>query len=423
MRSGWNMISELIMNKLEIIDESKLKTLFKVVKWIDDKRWENYENYNFISVKEDIKLNNSEYILLHWILYIMDRQMPFMKIWDNGGKVFSKIIDDYSTNKERSVENILEDYYKEKNDIKGKYQFIINSDEKFISRFITSDIQNIRKTLTILNEKYERSIVKFIVDVVSRFETNEDLLVRVACALNMLTYRGSNEKNADIAKNDNIKKTIEMLTNDKQFNKELASFKKQTTTNKKRLWCALRDYNKGYFSDVFKNAVEELNVEPERKDELKSKWDSIELYDLELPGDVWNTKDTFVENIMEGKLNIGNDSIPKNWKFPKILRIAYDTLYDTLKENEKRDWEYYPEQFDFTFNFVPRMCDNKECSICLFGKNKKNIESICINNKEKYCTVLLASCGYKVKCDPGSCPIVNEDTIGLCKAPFKRNNV
>ncbi|MGB9748115.1 MAG: hypothetical protein ACPLXM_14410, partial [Bacteroidales bacterium] len=57
-------------------------------------------------------------------------------------------------------------------------------------------------------------------------------------------------------------------------------------------------------------------------------------------------------------------------------------LYDQLKENEAL-YDFYPEQFDVTFDFVPRMCNKKLCDVCPFGNN--GIEYTCIPAKDKYC--------------------------------------
>ena len=83
----------------------------------------------------------------------------------------------------------------------------------------------------------------------------------------------------------------------------------------------------------------------------------------------------------------------------RALRIAYD-------ENDINDG--YPEQFDITFDFVPRMCEKANCDICLFAEENKKEESkalnknhfmkYCIKTDDKICPVLLRCCGYSTLC-------------------------
>ena len=82
--------------------------------------------------------------------------------------------------------------------------------------------------------------------------------------------------------------------------------------------------------------------------------------------------------------------------FNKLLRQIY---------NKENIVEGYPEQFDVTFDFVPRMCDRNNCDICPFN-TKNKIKNICVKDSNKYCTVALVSCNYKCKCDPKGCELL-----------------
>ena len=70
----------------------------------------------------------------------------------------------------------------------------------------------------------------------------------------------------------------------------------------------------------------------------------------------------------------------------------------------------YPEQFDVTFDFVPRMCEKNNCDICPFNLTNKNnnIDKICVNDKSKYCTVAQICCNYKCMCKPNECTILKK---------------
>ena len=87
-------------------------------------------------------------------------------------------------------------------------------------------------------------------------------------------------------------------------------------------------------------------------------------------------------------------------------------LYDQLEGNKDLD-DFYPEQFDITFDFVPRMCDKILCNVCPFGKD--GVEHTCIPTKDKYCPVALFSCGYTAICSEENCILKDGSSKGICK--------
>jgi len=52
------------------------------------------------------------------------------------------------------------------------------------------------------------------------------------------------------------KDVLAIMNNESLFERELIRFKQMTTEGKKRLWCCLRDYTLGSFSDIFVRAIE-----------------------------------------------------------------------------------------------------------------------------------------------------------------------
>ncbi len=70
----------------------------------------------------------------------------------------------------------------------------------------------------------------------------------------------------------------------------------------------------------------------------------------------------------------------------------------------------YPEQFDITFDFVPRMCDLNNCDLCpIYRINNKenNFNRICLKNEKLYRPVILVGCNYKNNCKGNdNCKIV-----------------
>jgi len=215
--------------------------------------------------------------------------------------------------------------------------------------------------------------------------------MKVACVLHLLSYTLKNKK-------ENSNEILEILKDEGKFNKKFEEFKRTSTERKKRLWCCIRDYKKGLYNRIFNEAIKE--VVP-GDDKLLKTWNNLPMDQIELPGDVWNNSPLFRDNLLANVLDFSNT--PKSWKMPKIIREVY-------KKEEVQG--FYPEQFDVTFDFVPRMCNKKLCDVCLFGKN--GAESICIPTKDKYCPVVLVSCGYRAKCKKENCPVKEGISKGIC---------
>jgi len=382
---------------LKIKDKDSFIKICKVISWLDDRRWNTEDNYNFINFfRED--LLNSEKILTHWICYITDRQMPLKLVWDKGGHVFSELVYEYKRSK-LLPQQIIEKYYEKYSDKdKKRFRFKSSDNTTFASRYITDDYQNILNTLEVLNY-YERNIIKFILNIIKRFKDREDLLIRIACRLHLLTYQLGGKK-------ANSKETLWILNDEREFEKKVEYFKKNSTSGKKRLWCCIRDYKKGLYHKVFSEAIREVTGREASK--FISIWDNLPMEQIELPGDVWNNSPLFRDNLFAKILDI--DSIPKTWGMPEIIRDIYKQLKSSGEINN-----FYPEQFDITFDFVPRMCNKKLCNVCPFGKN--GVELICIPSKDKYCPVALLSCGYIAKCvgEEGDCILKEGLGKGICK--------
>lgn len=384
---------------LKIKEKDSFIKICKVISWLDDRRWNTEDNYNFINFfRED--LSNYEKILTHWICYITDRQMRFEAVWDKGGYVFSELIYEYKRSKllPRQILNTHYEKYKD-NKSKEKFRFKSSDNRTFASRYITNDYHNILNTLEVLNH-YERNIINFIVDIIKRFKNREDLLIRIACSLHLLTYQLDGKK-------ANSKETLRVLNDKREFEKKVENFKKNSTSGKKRLWCCIRDYKKGLYHKVFSEAIREVTGREASK--FISIWDNLPMEQVELPGDVWNNSPLFKNNLFDKILDI--DSIPKTWGMPEIIRDIYKQLKYSGEIND-----FYPEQFDITFDFVPRMCSNKLCNVCPFGQ--KGVALVCIPSEDKYCPVALLSCGYTAKCvgkEEEGCILKEGIGKGICK--------
>jgi hypothetical protein len=195
--------------------------------------------------------------------------------------------------------------------------------------------------------------------------------------------------------------------------------KNEKLFEEKRIWCSFRDFLKNdEFKNIFKTNISQLNDLLFENDEAK---DSI-LKCFELPGDLWNNRNVFWEclDFLESrkKNDIYEKYIFDDNKSIKPAKILRDTIDQYYCQNDDQK-VFYPEQFDFTFDFVSRMCESNNCDICPFGKllykeKGTNLNMLCIENKEKYCPIVSTACNYKFKCK-GECKVseilVNEHKI------------
>jgi len=385
-----------ILNKE--LDKELLRENLRIISWLDRKRWckENQkkeEKRVFKSI--DKNLSNSEKILVHWLCYITDRQMRAMRIWDLGGAVFSDWVRNYCEQK-ISAKELIEKCFKEYDKNKGKFK-TFNSELEFSSRFPRVDKEHIFQTLKILEsfevelagKKFTRNLVAFILHFI---KDKEDCLRKVACALYLLTYK------LDDGKKANPQEILEILNDNNKFSKEVQKFKKKATEGKKRLWAALRDYKKGLFAEIFKKAIREII--PNRAENFIKTWEDLPLDLLELPGDRWNSDSRFIRCVL-GLEKSTKETI-------NLEKLNVSELIREIYKNEEYHKEFkkigfYPEQFDVSFDFARKMCEERLCHICLFNSRAK---SICVPNKE-YCTVALITCGYLAPCDQENC-IINK---------------
>ena len=398
---------------------NKLEKIFEIVSFYDDCRWSSCtDNYNMINFYSDSDgLDSDTKLLTHWLCYITNRQMPFERIFDVGGYVFSELVWKYKNktsinellnptdnksfvkkeNKDKYCfvgtkvpnERILEDYPKETKD----------DPVKFKPRFLPSDYLSILFTLHTL-EKFNNSLSSYIATAYNRFKNGEDLIQKILFSLYLLTYQNIGQhKYEDIEKwdknseeaNKRRNRILNYLSNsesvDNEFTDEFNKFQDNTRYHLKRAWCSLRDFLKSpEFNPYFRDALRQWMPD----DDIELLCDKNLWNQLELPGDVWNNNPKFQRCVFDGvreneKLN----------EFNKFLRNYYESS-KKLKAGTSS-----PEQFDITFDFVPRMCEKNNCDICPIGRlsNKgKDFEKICLDNQSKFCPVSLVGCGYKMKC-------------------------
>lgn len=430
-----------------ISDDDRIKDIFEKIKWLDNNRWDSEVNNDELMNVSSDDLNNAEKVLTHFLCYISDRGMPFSQIWKKGAFVYSDIVHAYTEGKNtesifkpdlslniedpNSINNSLSfvrEYILKKGKKDGgtnehkKYEFISkcrvpknnllikNKDYKendyvtFLPRYYPSDYKAIMQTLMIL-EEFDKNIIKFISHIIDTKLKDEHLIKRIAYAFYLLAYynigqhKGIDYDLISTRVQDNKEFVMELLYNDSKFEVEFQKFAKSNRIfTLKRVWCALRDYIK---FDEFRNYITE-GFKDIRADECIAIWLSLDKSKLELPGDVWNNNSKFRSCLFSDVNYVTKEELDSaNFNSSFFMRQLYDHFKTSIDEA-------YPEMFDVTFDFIPRMCENGMCDFCIFSENNK-IADLCIMDSSKYCPLLMISCGYINKCSPDECVILRDN--------------
>lgn len=408
-----------------------LSNIFTITSFFDSARWSSQDNYNLINFVSD-NLTNDDKLLTHWLCYIADRQMGFERIWDVAGFIFSdavnsirleknlSLLDPSAPNKSFFVKSSefaqsidsSDDVAKEsegylfvgrhkvgENSILLDYGFSHDTYPHFLSRYYPSDYKAMLFTLIILKD-FNFSIVEYLLPILNRNISKKPLIPRLLFSLYLLTYYdigqpSKKDINFKVWFDEGTKRrdyVLGIINEELSFEKMFSSFSKNAIYKQKRAWCSLRDFFKSpQFNSYFFSSLKEHGFK-----HLDLLCDCELLKQFELPGDVWNNNSKFRNCILEGTSYKGHSSE----SFNKLLRKIF------IAENISTG---YPEQFDITFDFVPRMCNKWNCDFCPYGKDVGqglNLDKICNMNTAKYCPVILACCGYKRFCDPEKCELV-----------------
>ena len=403
--------------EITVKDEDKLIELFRVISWLDEKRWKPGSNPGafdvFIKTIED--LQPAQQILAHWLIYITNRGKDAVTLWENNSPAIKELVEKYegcSTARDVSIlcKERLFKYDKKKEEWKLAIQAY------------PADVKSIWRTLVILlDESYQKNIIRFMTEKLSEWGT-ENFCSKVAFRLYLLSYSDIGNPNKEKVKellnggkrdegelNTKMEEAKAILKNSNTFKDEYEKWFGSDQRWRKRLWAALRDYKKHQeLARIFTVGIEE---------ETKRKFweENFRKEQLELPGDTWNNKPSFRENIFIELIelkDIPNYEKPKNLWMSRVVR----QLYDRLKELDEDVSGFYPEQFDVTFDFVSRMCEKRLCDFCPFSeKGMKSISKICNPSKDKYCPVALFTCGYFAECEEKGCAIKDGVGKGICQ--------
>lgn len=400
-----------------------LTQAFQVMDFLDGCRWaeqtgrENEEpliNYAHSDMREDEKL------LTHWLLYITDRQMDFRLVWDVGGFVFSDLVHRY-TQEGLGVLRIGEEgaFFAEAEG--GGYAFrsretapegnrrlalhgkgAAGSPVRFTSRYYPIDYTSMYFTLYTLEDSFDRSLVEFLARILRKASAcagcgDRERIWALAYGLYKLTYGArqvsagelkswERDRGAEVARARTEEIDGWLAKCPEAFWKEVAGFYRgDTRYTAKRVWCSLRDFIKSpEFSCALRAAIgDKIDAEI-----LEGLFADESRQALELPGDVWNNNSTFRGCLFGSVQTLREEKMTLN----RFLRERFDS-------DEAIRRAGCPEQFDVTFDFVPRMCDQQNCDLCLFNSDNR-LSSVCTGQAQKLCPVALFSCGYRYIC-PG----------------------
>lgn len=371
--------------------EETLIEIFKVISWLDDKRWNQVERPDIFAEKviKAKELQPAQKILIHWLIYITNRGKQADILWEKNTPKIKELVARYfadSLLEKEEVKELCEKHEKENK----------------IGAF-PADLESIKRTLILLLE-YDKDIIGFITRKLPEWKKKypEKFCARIAFSLYLLSYKnvGSFAKSEKWRrkKQDELNKEMEdvkdTLSDNDKFEKQFERWYGQRWH--KRIWAALRDYKKFIsLKDIFINGVtDQTNKKIWKKDFNKQ---------LELPGDIWNVR--FFENCIRP---IAEKMGIRGRKAPEVVRNLWEKIRSKCPES-------YPEQFDISFDFAPRMCEKNLCAICPFGSN--GVKLICIPTEDKYCPVALTCCGYVVKCSDKQNKCLLEEGIGkgTCK--------
>jgi len=372
----------------------------EVIAWLDSARW-SPENQTAIIWGPVNLPSPSQSLLVHWLTYITDIQRPWQNVWNFGQRVFAEIVRSFSIQNFQAsgdvhqtlchVQRFLDAFREEQQT--GKVRAFRCRDIKYTPRF-PNQHDFIERTLTLLAHDFSKNFVRFMVESIHAWSAAQDGLGNVARDLYFLTYS-----------KHPLEESVRLFKN-------RANYPPWKRFGNKRVWASLRDYRKSPIHlELFHQGLIETQGST-KGDELFKTWitsESFRLRFLELPGDVWNIQ--FLKKLVEPLAKDHNILLKSSWPASRKAREIY---------NEMGENSFYPEQLDVSFDLSSKTCENGMCSVCPFGPT--DLVRLCLKEnpdtaRNKYCPVLLATCQYRTRCDPESCPIAKNIGKQLCQGP------
>ncbi|MDK2463290.1 MAG: hypothetical protein QI223_00730 [Candidatus Korarchaeota archaeon] len=408
---------------LRIADRERLLEIFRMFAELDRVRWQVAENYNLVNYCVD-SLSAEEKLLTHWVSYITDRQMPFEVVWEVGGYTLSYAVLIFG---ERGTEAVVREclWPVGGHGVSGwrwvapllgsnevlRRRGIERGPVEFASRYMPADTVSIVRTLQFLESACGKSLGRFVAKAVEGPGDGAEKLDRLAAALHGLSYAGIGQvSNAELERaidlqRAQVEEEARRFVDDPSGWLEVSMRRFEGARyGSKRLWAAVRDWMKSpEFNPMFVDALVEVGARESEEWKIGGRLQAEALRALELPGDVWNNN----PRLLQGLIGPAIEELPEKMGASRLLRELYEGCGAV-------EMGMYPEQFDVTFDFAPRMCAQDMCKVCPFGGGP---EVLCRPVRGEYCPALVVWCGYLYQC-PGSenCEIRRLETAGLCEA-------
>ncbi len=410
------------------MNDLKKQNIMRTLETLDLIKWLNLsyqmETRKLDDIYDKYKQDDPEIIIFtHWITYINDRMKTVTpEKWKKWVNFFGYIIKKYKA-------EINE--FKKYEEFKEKIEVISNDIEssRKVKQIYKQDWGLIVYTLWILGKFYNKSLLVFLDKVFENFrliEKNEDLTILkyLGFILNLLSYsvidkKGNlkNTENFDVKLNSYFE-AFKDKGNDKfqlLFSHKKLDWKNWLNNKRyrsKRLMACLRDLVRSiFFITQFQKIEEQNNFQyPNLFSKEANNWFSLNINDLELPGDRWNTRFFLPAVIKVCSLNIKRYD-----NASKMTREVYETIKILALKNKiiksEKAFEYYPIDMDFTYWFAEKYCDKNNCDNCPFG------------SKGFQCDPSLGICNFyekeKFKCKgKENCPIFNKKGMGMCGLCF-----
>lgn len=410
--------------QLQIQDPAKLANVLDIFSALDDVRWSHATNYNLINHCAD-DFTPDEKLLSHWLCYITDRQTAFERVWEVGGYVLSHLVRAF-TRDAKSPEQVMRDHIRILPDNTGlrlecplsgpstrlAHYDITKGPVAFASRYMPSDAVSIYRTIVILDAVADRSFARYMHRAVAGQTDQSAAVRRLAVALHFLTYADVGQVAAA-----HVHARIAELPSD--IGPQLDAMKQSPATflaaleadfwphSRKRLWCSIRDYLKSpEFNPYLVQAMQAIDPTEAARWARGTPPHRKTLAVMELPGDVWNNNRIFRDGLFSPHIG----PIPKTWDMPRTVRAIHEGMPPGRTA-------FYPEQLDVTFDFVPRMCDTRNCQICMFGAG---VAKLCHQHPGLYCPVTLAACGYVHPCNPVDCAFKSDAVHDTCHSQVQQ---
>ncbi len=388
------------------MDKQKIIQLWPFLAWLD------YVWFHPISPQVAFegpvfaRLSPSNQVLVHWLCYICDRRQDATKLWPLGGRVFSSLVQEYSSGSD--VLDLLKNVVSKEPSAKAfRYKAADQPQDGEAISFTPRlpAIVPIASTLLVL-EPYERSPLVYISNHWNFCQQGDvaEIMHRIAFLFHILSYWNPGPKRDPDDYMPPAKKradeVAETLSDKDELETLYGKWRKQCYSNNKRVWAALRDWIApgSPLQRAFLNGMGSTG-KPEVGGFIRSNVEEL-LKGLEVPGDVWNAR--FLQKIFD----------------PKVGSQAIREWYEQLNASRELPPTCWPSQFDVSFIYSPQMCAKQRQDSCLFRRESRAWKLCPVrdgyNWKGRPCPLVDHLCDFEYACEPEICPVPQANPSDIC---------